>query len=136
MKGEVRSDRRRASCIRVAIEAELECPNVDTPEEAVELLAELHELSALVETTAPDLLLGVLSSRFDFDNYLRWIAFNSIVCNGDYVDETFFYGSNELIGDGGVVLCFRNLGWDHDDLDSACHFGGAYALVEAYRAAP
>jgi hypothetical protein len=123
---------RRRTGNGVAIEAELEYPNVDTREEADVLLTEFHELAALVETTAPDLLLDVLSSRFDFDNYLRWIAFNSIVRNGDYVDETFFYGSNELIGDGGVVLYFRNLGWDHDDLDSACHYGGAHAVVDPF----
>ena len=113
------------------VEAELKYPNVGTPAEAEALLAEFHELATLAETTAPELIFDTLSSRFDFDNYLRWLAYNTLMRNGDYVDETFFYGSLERTGEGdSEVLYFRNMGWDYDDLNSGCHYGGVHALVD------
>jgi hypothetical protein len=116
----------------VGVEAELYYPEVVTPAEAEALMVEFHELATLAETTEPELVFDVLSSRFDFDNYLRWIALNSLLLNGDYIDETFFWGSFELTGDGGEVLYFRNLGWDYESMNTACHFGGAYAVVDPY----
>ena len=36
-----------------------------------------------------------LKKRMNIDAYTRWIAFNSLVKMGDYVDEIYFYSSNE-----------------------------------------
>jgi len=75
-----------------------------------------------------------LESLFDFDIYLRWLAFNTLMRNGDYIDETFFYASLEHTGDG-EVLYYRNIGWDYDDLNSGCHYGAVDALVDPHRIA-
>lgn len=122
--------RRRAGHERW-IEAEVEYPNPSSDEEEEELLAEFHELAALVDTTAPDMIYDVLSQRMDLDNYLRWLAFNTLLRNGDYVDEAIFYASTEGVGDASE-LYFRTMGWDHDDLNSACHHDGSLALIDPH----
>jgi spore coat protein H len=57
-------------------------------------------------------LLKKLSDLLDMDAYMKWMAFNLLVRNGDYTDEVFFYvdpGSKKF----GVIP------WDYDDLFSA-----------------
>jgi hypothetical protein len=123
---------RRRTGNGLSVEAELKYPVAGSAEEERTLMAEFDALVPLVDTTDPAFLWDVLSQRMDFDNYLRWIALNTLLLNGDYVDETFFYGSNELSGDVGVLMYFRTTGWDPDDLDSGCHYGGRYALVDPH----
>jgi hypothetical protein len=114
-----------------SVEAEVKHPDASSDEQERELLTEFTMLSTLVDTTAPGDIYEVLSERFDFDNYLRWLAFETLLRNGDYVDETFFYASTEL-GGAGEGLYFRNMAWDNDDLDSRCHHSGRYALTDPW----
>jgi spore coat protein H len=56
-------------------------------------------------------LYDVLAKWIDLDNYMKWLAFNFLVRNGDYADEVFFY-IDPAIGK------FRIIPWDYDDLFS------------------
>jgi spore coat protein H len=50
-----------------------------------------------------------LSQWIDMDNYMKWIAFNFFVRNGDYSDEVFFYVDPE-------TRKFKIIPWDYDDI--------------------
>ncbi|MDP3446241.1 MAG: CotH kinase family protein, partial [Ignavibacteria bacterium] len=52
-------------------------------------------------------LYTALSERLDLDSYLKWLAFNFIVRNGDYSDEVFFYIDPE-------IKKYRIIPWDYD----------------------
>lgn len=101
--------------------AELKYPKADRdPELAAAMMA---AYDASVGRSALDA--EGIRQRFDVDSYLRWLALQSFFQCGDYIDETFVYGSEEL----GRVY-FHNLGWDTDDLYEACHHGGKYAYPD------
>lgn len=55
-------------------------------------------------------LYNVLSGLLDMHAYLKWIAFNFYVKNGDYTDEVYFYA------DSGI---YNIIPWDYDDLFSS-----------------
>ena len=52
-----------------------------------------------------------LDQRLELDAYLRWMAFNYWVKNGDYTDEVFFYAT----GDPDTSR-LHPLAWDYDDI--------------------
>ncbi len=54
-------------------------------------------------------LYEALLEYIDLDFYMKWLAFNFLVHNGDYSDEVFFY----LDPDTGK---FRIIPWDYDDI--------------------
>lgn len=56
--------------------------------------------------------------RFDLDAYLTWIAVNSVLMNGDYDDEVFFYRSG---GDGKDLGLLSIMAWDYDTVFARCH---------------
>ena len=56
-------------------------------------------------------LYNTLSNWLDVDFYMKWLAFNFLVRNGDYSDEVYFYF------DPGINK-FRIIPWDYDDLFS------------------
>jgi spore coat protein H len=51
----------------------------------------------------------MLSKWLDIDSYLKWLAFNFLVRNGDYTDEVYFFV------DTGTDK-FNIIPWDYDDL--------------------
>lgn len=58
-----------------------------------------------------------LSNWLDMDVYMKWLAFNFFVRNGDYTDEVYFFvdpGTNK----------FSIIPWDYDDLFSAAPHEG------------
>jgi len=64
-------------------------------------------------------LYKTLSQWIDLDNYMRWLAFNFLVRDGDYTDEVFLYIDPEL-------KKYKLIPWDYDDLFlSAPHEGNA-----------
>lgn len=97
------------------------------PDEAASVLDSYHAVLEPITGADPAELFDALSGRLDLDNYLRWLAVQSTLQCGDYVDETFFYASVE-----GSAPYFRNLGWDTDDLFEQCHHDGRYALRDAH----
>lgn len=54
-------------------------------------------------------LYTVLSAYLDIGNYMKWLAFNFLVHNGDYADEVYFYVDPE-------IKKFRIIPWDYDDI--------------------
>lgn len=52
-----------------------------------------------------------LSEYIDMNFYMKWLAFNFLVRNGDYSDEVFFYIDPE-------IKKFRIVPWDYDDIFS------------------
>jgi spore coat protein H len=54
-------------------------------------------------------LYRVLQEYIDIDFYMRWLAFNFLVHNGDYSDEVFFYIDPE-------IGKYRIIPWDYDDI--------------------
>jgi spore coat protein H len=62
-------------------------------------------------------LYKTISGWLDIDFYMKWLAFNYFVRNGDYTDEVYFYM------DPGIHK-FSIIPWDYDDLFlSAPHEG-------------
>jgi spore coat protein H len=67
-------------------------------------------------------LYNTLSQWMDVDNYMKWLAFNYFVRNGDYSDEVFFYVDPE-------IGKYRIIPWDYDDIFAiAPHEGKDKAL--------
>ena len=54
-------------------------------------------------------LYKTLNQWIDLDNYMKWLAFNFLVRNGDYTDEVFLYIDPE-------INKFKIIPWDYDDL--------------------
>jgi spore coat protein H len=54
-------------------------------------------------------LYKTLNQWIDLDNYMKWLAFNFLVRNGDYTDEVFLYIDP-------TINKFRIIPWDYDDL--------------------
>jgi spore coat protein H len=64
-------------------------------------------------------LYAALSEYIDIDFYMKWLAFNFLVHNGDYSDEVFFYIDPE-------IKKYRIIPWDYDDIFAvAPHEGSA-----------
>jgi hypothetical protein len=60
-------------------------------------------------------LLASLEKRMNFKNYLRMLAMNYLVKNGDYYDELYLYGTKNAAGE----MYFDVFPWDFDDSFSA-----------------
>ena len=63
-------------------------------------------------------LYNTLSAWIDIDFYMKWLAFNFFVRNGDYSDEVFFYIDTE-------INKFRIIPWDYDDIFALTPHEGA-----------
>ena len=60
-------------------------------------------------------LLASLEKKMNFNNYLRMLAVNYLVKNGDYFDELYFYGAKNKAGE----IYFDVFPWDFDDAFAA-----------------
>ncbi len=98
---------------------ELKRPEEDEVTDREAVLAPYLALYDLPRTLRGANLLDALRSSMNYDAYLRWLAVNSLVQNGDYVDEVYFYDAPPP--DGGRQPWFEVLAWDYDDMLSNCH---------------
>lgn len=57
-------------------------------------------------------LYNALSGLLDVDGYMKWLAFNFFVRNGDYTDEVYFYIDPD-------TKKYAIIPWDYDDLFKA-----------------
>lgn len=80
---------------------------------------------------AGEALLAEMNRRMDFDQFLRILAFQTLMGNGDYVDEMIFY-STEAVRNGEKLEWFQVMAWDMDDLFSACHHSGKHAMEDPH----
>lgn len=102
---------------------EVKVPNADPELSAV--LADYLSVGDLAMTAPEKELPAVLDAKLDSALYWRWMAAMTLLGNGDYIDETYFYAMNEHGG-----LRWRPMGWDADDLFSACHHNAEFALPD------
>ncbi len=57
-------------------------------------------------------LYNILSQWLDMNAYMKWLAFNFFVRNGDYTDEVYFYVDP-------AIRKFSIIPWDYDDIFAA-----------------
>jgi hypothetical protein len=80
----------------------------------------LESIAEAGESNSPE----ALSDRVDLDQYLRWLALNSALQNGDYVDEAWILATQNLDKSNGTTLFFSMFAWDFDSIFTECHQGG------------
>ncbi len=101
---------------------EVKRPSVETIEDLDAFLAPYRRLYELRREFEGEALLAALRSHLDYDNYLRWLAVNSVLRNGDYIDEVYFYDRR---GPAGAMRpYFAVMAWDYDDILKGCHNRG------------
>lgn len=93
-------------------------------------LARYEAFLASFEGLQGEELLDALHQRMDLDQYLRWIALMSLLENGDYVDEVFFVEEGTVDTAGAPASYYTIQTWDPDDLFSACHHNGRFAIED------
>jgi hypothetical protein len=122
-----------ASVIRRNIDIDDKPAELDfARDDETQALADYDQLVASLEALSGEALLEEARSRMDLDQFLRWIALMTLLRNGDYVDELFFYASDRASGEGSVAPYFSVFGWDPDDLFSTCHHGGRFAITDPH----
>jgi len=60
-----------------------------------------------------------LNQILDVEEYMTWLAINSIFMNGDYTDEVYFYAQPQI--ENTQQIRFRIMPWDLDDLFKGTH---------------
>lgn len=121
---------RLAGVIRRRFDPENKPEDIDFPDDEAGrawVIDHYHALTARVDEVSPTELMAALAVDFDLDGYLRWLALASYLHNGDFVDEVFFYASDESAGPW-----FRMHGWDSDDLFTDCHHQGRFAFEDPH----
>ncbi len=101
---------------------EVKRPDADDIDDLDALLAPYQRLYQLRREHEGEALLGALRQHMDYDLYLRWMAINSVLQNGDYIDEVFFY--DRAGPEGSVRPYFAVMAWDYDDILRRCHTPG------------
>lgn len=117
-----------SALLRRGNDAQGKSPEVKHAEGDVDPMAAYDALLREAETRSGADLLAALERRIDLDQFLRWVALNSLLRNGDSVDEIYFLGTESRTAPGGA---FFSIGaWDLDDLYSSCHNGGLDAMPD------
>ena len=98
---------------------EVKRPDAATIDDLEAFLAPYVRLYELRREFAGEALLTELRRHLDYDVYLRWLAINSVLMNGDYIDEVYFYDRPPPAG--GVRPYFSVMAWDYDDVLRRCH---------------
>jgi hypothetical protein len=75
-------------------------------------------------------LLEAFRQRMDLDQYLLWVATNTLLRNGDSVDELWLLVTDRVDSQGARSFYYRFAGWDPEDIFKGCHFGGRDAFVD------
>ncbi|MEM7375081.1 MAG: CotH kinase family protein [Bacteroidota bacterium] len=74
-------------------------------------LKRFASIQKMCQSKKGERLYQALSQVLDLDSYMKWLAFNYWICNGDYADEVFFYSLPQQAGP-----LFSILPWDYDDI--------------------
>ena len=83
------------------------------------LINKYDEIARVAKSCKEEECYRELSRVVDMDAYLRWLSFNSLIKMGDYVDEVWFYASDETRDEFGIF--FQLQAWDLDDAFQECH---------------
>lgn len=76
-------------------------------------------------------LISAARTQLDLDQYLRYLANQSILRSGDYIDEAYFIGTEQANGMGGTVETYRVMAWDPEGY-TTCHSNGANAYPDSF----
>lgn len=98
-----------------------------------DLAAPLNRFRAFAAQIAPltgDALVSALRNQLDLDQYLRYLAHQSVLRSGDYIDEVYFTGTEQANGMGGTTETYRVMAWDPEGYTN-CHSGGVNAYPDA-----
>ncbi len=98
-------------------------PNLNDP------IARWNQFAARISALKGDALIDALRSQLDLDQYLRFLAHQSILRSGDYIDEVYFVGSEQANGAGGTSETYRMMIWDPEGY-TTCHSGGVNAYPD------
>jgi hypothetical protein len=110
--------------LRRLSDAEVE---IDRPDEAEivdreAFLAPYLALYSLREALQDELLLSELQRRMMYDQYLLLVAYNSVMANGDNIDEVYFYDRSAPPNRPEAVSPFFSvMAWDQDEIFRNCH---------------
>jgi hypothetical protein len=115
-------------------------PDVKLPAGATEddpALAPWRALHALADVHGGAALVAALDERLELDAFLGIVALHSVLGNGDWADETYFFSEESVLADGAGGLPTRGerfgaATWDMDDLYSACHHQGRFAMPDEH----
>ena len=94
--------------------------------------ADYHALVAEMSGLSGEDLSAAMDARLDTEGYLRLLAINSLLRNGDHVDEMWLTATEHLGQDGTIGGWYTVMGWDPDDVFRNCHYGGSYAYQDTY----
>jgi hypothetical protein len=111
-----------------------EAPDIEYPSGLTSDSPEIAPYWALLDELAAfqgDELVAEARSRFDLEGYLTLVAFHAFLQTGDFADETYFYSTESAVRTD-LDSWFRVHAWDMDDLYSACHHEGQYAIVDEH----
>jgi hypothetical protein len=87
------------------------------------------QFASKIAPLSGDALIAALRDGMDLDQYLRYLAHESVLKSGDYIDEMLFYGSEQANGMGGIGETYRVNAWDPEGF-SNCHSGGVNAYPD------
>jgi hypothetical protein len=97
-----------------------------------DLVAPVNRYRAMMTKIAPlsgDALIAALRENMDFEQYMRYLANQSVFRSGDYIDELYVHASEQADGKGGVGETYRFMAWDPEGY-TTCHGGGAIAYMD------
>lgn len=102
--------------------------------DSLDPLAPSTRYKAFIAQLAPltgDALITAARSQLDLEQYLRYLANQSILRSGDYIDEAYFIGTEQANGMGGTSETYRVMAWDPEGY-TTCHSNGANAYPDSF----
>lgn len=94
--------------------AEAEIAKNLNPTQIAEIKAVADSIYTDIATKKDATLFNSLRQKMDIESYMRWMTMNSLLLNGDFPDEIFFYVDASMYASGRIY--FRVSPWDFDDL--------------------
>jgi hypothetical protein len=70
--------------------------------------------------------------QLGLDRYLLWLAVNSMLLNGDYLDELWLLATAGISSSGTQSTIFSAFAWDFDALFTECHQMGKAAVKDPH----
>jgi hypothetical protein len=104
------------------VDVEIDYPDDATIPDLEAFLAPYRAIFSLHQVLQGDLLLAEFMRRMLYDQYLLLLAYNSVMENGDYIDEIYFYDRTPPLNrPGGEIPFFAVMAWDQDETFRRCH---------------
>ncbi len=85
-----------------------------------------RQIATVASNQRGEALYNYLNQKIDMEQYLQYLAINTLLRNGDYLDEVYFYATP--LNDQGSYR-FKIMGWDPDGLFSPPHIGFRNTLL-------